>query len=272
MVHTLAFIAKGGRLALLVPEAILQADYADVVRSVLRERSDPVPGPLRLTTRSPSLLDPLHFNLRWSDSFARADHRLTTTLLIALFLAPVARATIGSRAATEQTSTPLVADAFRATGAIAVAGASHAAGTAWEVTGQDAGGSVVAVIAIAARAADGRAVDADGRLVRAAHGRKRQKQYSSQRKSEAEMASRWFGHCLQASFRHVRLVHLRERLFDGTDEPVVVVAGEGFGEPGTLAVHSLDTAAELEALLRGLEVARPHTTLANGRRSGQAWR
>jgi adenine-specific DNA methylase len=71
---------------------------------------------------------------------------------------------------------------------------------------------------------------------------------------------------LESSFRRVRLVHLRERLFDDTDEPVVVVAGEGFGEPGKLSVHSLDTAAELEALLRGVEVARPHTTLANGRR------
>lgn len=71
---------------------------------------------------------------------------------------------------------------------------------------------------------------------------------------------------LQSNFRLVRLIHLRERLFDGTDEPVVVIAGEGFGEPGRLAVHSLDAAAELEALLRGVESARPHMTLANGRR------
>lgn len=71
---------------------------------------------------------------------------------------------------------------------------------------------------------------------------------------------------LETSFRRVRLVHLRERLFDDTDEPVVVVAGEDFGEPGTLSVHSLETATELGALLRGVEVARPHTTLANGRR------
>ncbi|MEQ8457640.1 MAG: N-6 DNA methylase [Sandaracinaceae bacterium] len=71
---------------------------------------------------------------------------------------------------------------------------------------------------------------------------------------------------LESSFRRVRLVHLRERLFDGTDEPVVVALGEGFGEPGTLSVHSLDTAAELEALLRGVAIPGPHTTVANGRR------
>jgi len=71
---------------------------------------------------------------------------------------------------------------------------------------------------------------------------------------------------LEASFHRVRLIHLRERLFDETDEPVVVVAGEGFGEHGTIAVHSVDTAAELEGLLRGFEITRPHTTLKNGRR------
>jgi len=71
---------------------------------------------------------------------------------------------------------------------------------------------------------------------------------------------------LEASFRQVRLIHLRERLFDRTDEPVVVIAGDGFGEQGTITVHSIDTAAELEALLRGIEIARPHTTLENGRR------
>lgn len=71
---------------------------------------------------------------------------------------------------------------------------------------------------------------------------------------------------LQSSFRRVRLIHLRERLFDGTNEPVVVIAGESFGQTGTLSVHSLDTAAELEALLQGVESPRPHMTLANGRR------
>ena len=38
LVHSLSFLAKGGRLAMLVPEAILQADYAKVVRDVLEAR------------------------------------------------------------------------------------------------------------------------------------------------------------------------------------------------------------------------------------------
>lgn len=71
---------------------------------------------------------------------------------------------------------------------------------------------------------------------------------------------------LEASFRRVRLVHLRERLFEGTDESVVVVAAEGFGEPGTLTVHSLDTVAEVAGFLRGIEIVRPYATLAKGRR------
>ncbi len=71
---------------------------------------------------------------------------------------------------------------------------------------------------------------------------------------------------LEASFRRVRLIHLRERLFDDTDEPVVVIAGEDFGDPGLIEVHSVDTAAELEVLLQGLTITRPHKTLANGRR------
>ena len=40
LIHALNFIAKHGRLALLVPEAILQADYASVVRDLLRSRFD----------------------------------------------------------------------------------------------------------------------------------------------------------------------------------------------------------------------------------------
>lgn len=71
---------------------------------------------------------------------------------------------------------------------------------------------------------------------------------------------------LESSFRRVRLVHLRERLFHGTEEPVVVVAGEDFGESGTLSVDSLESAGELEAFLRGVKVSRPHKTLANARR------
>ena len=38
LVHALRFLADGGRLAMLVPEAILQADYAAVVRNLLASR------------------------------------------------------------------------------------------------------------------------------------------------------------------------------------------------------------------------------------------
>lgn len=71
---------------------------------------------------------------------------------------------------------------------------------------------------------------------------------------------------LEANFRHVRLIHLQERLFSGTDEPVVIVAGEGFGEKGTVSVHAIDVSTELESVLQGQELERPHTTLDNGRR------
>ena len=42
LIHTLSFLAKSGRLAMLVPEAILQADYATVVRDLLTSRFDHV--------------------------------------------------------------------------------------------------------------------------------------------------------------------------------------------------------------------------------------
>lgn len=38
LIHALSFLAKGGRLAMLVPEAILQADYAATVRDLLVSR------------------------------------------------------------------------------------------------------------------------------------------------------------------------------------------------------------------------------------------
>ena len=38
LIHALSFLAEGGRLAMLVPEAILQTDYATVVRELLASR------------------------------------------------------------------------------------------------------------------------------------------------------------------------------------------------------------------------------------------
>ncbi len=71
---------------------------------------------------------------------------------------------------------------------------------------------------------------------------------------------------LQLHFQTVRLIHLRQRLFDGTDEPVVIIAAEGFGSPGVLDVLSVDTADELRAVLHGKVPAVRGTTLPNGRR------
>lgn len=71
---------------------------------------------------------------------------------------------------------------------------------------------------------------------------------------------------LEGSFRRVRLIYLRERLFDNTDEPVVVIAGEEFGKAGSIEVHSVDTAAELGGLLQGPAITRLQKTLDNGRR------
>lgn len=71
---------------------------------------------------------------------------------------------------------------------------------------------------------------------------------------------------LQQTFRRVRLIHLRERLFEGTDEPVVVIAAEGSGTPGSLDVLSVDTADELRAVLQGKAPSQGGTTLPNGRR------
>lgn len=71
---------------------------------------------------------------------------------------------------------------------------------------------------------------------------------------------------LQEHFETVRLIHLRQRLFDGTNEPVVVIAAEGFGSPGSLDVLSIDTADQLNAALKGKAPAAQGTTLPNGRR------
>lgn len=71
-------------------------------------------------------------------------------------------------------------------------------------------------------------------------------------------------------FDKVKLVHLRQRLFDGTDETVVVIAAEGFGGVGNLEVHSVETATELNALMNGLVRLHLGETLPNGRRISSA--
>ena len=71
---------------------------------------------------------------------------------------------------------------------------------------------------------------------------------------------------LEQHFERVQLIHLRQRLFDGTNEPVVVIAAEGFGSPGSLEVLSVDTSDELSAVLKGHAPIVTGTTLPNGRR------
>jgi adenine-specific DNA-methyltransferase len=79
-----------------------------------------------------------------------------------------------------------------------------------------------------------------------------------------------YASAVRAALRHhfetVRLIHLRERLFQGTDEPVVVIAAESFGGSGALHVLSVDTADELSAVLHGKATSTRGTTLPNGRR------
>ena len=77
---------------------------------------------------------------------------------------------------------------------------------------------------------------------------------------------------LRARFHRVRLVHIRNRLFDGTDESVVVVAATGYGTSGTLTVESIQCCDDLDQALDGsqdiLKVAR--LTTGNGRIADEA--
>ncbi len=61
-------------------------------------------------------------------------------------------------------------------------------------------------------------------------------------------------------FRRVVLVHIRDRIFKDTDEPVVIIAAEGRG-PGTIRIESIASAAELpNALARKTIIARSNDT------------
>ena len=72
---------------------------------------------------------------------------------------------------------------------------------------------------------------------------------------------------LAVRFRSVRLIHLRDRLFDGTRESVVVVAASGFGKRGSLSVESVQHAGDLGRVLRCPPGASnsPSVTAPNGR-------
>ena len=54
---------------------------------------------------------------------------------------------------------------------------------------------------------------------------------------------------LTARFERVFLIHIRDRLFERTDEAVVVVAASGYGNPGRLHVEAVERAQDLAAVL-----------------------
>lgn len=72
---------------------------------------------------------------------------------------------------------------------------------------------------------------------------------------------------LAARFSKVALIHIRDRLFEGTDEPVVVVAGSGFGKPGKVTIQAVESAFDLVQALQGGAPATSsrRATVANGR-------
>ena len=57
------------------------------------------------------------------------------------------------------------------------------------------------------------------------------------------------------------LVHIRDRLFEGTDEAVVAVAASGYGSPGTLHVEAVERAQDLAAVLNASKGRRPSSRL-----------
>lgn len=72
---------------------------------------------------------------------------------------------------------------------------------------------------------------------------------------------------LAAHFGRVSLIHVRDRLFDGTEEPIVVVACAGFGETGGFSIESVETAGDLVGVLSGAaaEERSSYSTVPNGR-------
>ena len=61
---------------------------------------------------------------------------------------------------------------------------------------------------------------------------------------------------LTGRFERVCLVHIRDRLFDHTDEAVVAVAASGYGNPGTLQVEAVEQAQDLATVLNATKGRR----------------
>ncbi len=69
---------------------------------------------------------------------------------------------------------------------------------------------------------------------------------------------------LAQRFERTQLIQLRERVFAGTEESVVIVLGEGSG-PGALEVKSVADVAELVRVINGAEPPQHLLTTENGR-------
>ena len=66
---------------------------------------------------------------------------------------------------------------------------------------------------------------------------------------------------LTARFERVCLVHIRDRLFEGTDEAVVAVAASGYGNPGTLHVEAVERSQDLATVLNAAKGRRSSSRL-----------
>ncbi len=68
-------------------------------------------------------------------------------------------------------------------------------------------------------------------------------------------------------FERVCLVHIRDRMFDRTDESVVAVAASGYGKPGSYRVEAVENSQDLAAVLNSAtgKRSRSRSTTVQGR-------
>ena len=74
---------------------------------------------------------------------------------------------------------------------------------------------------------------------------------------------------LAERFRKSSLIYVRDRQFEGTDEPVVVVASSGYGERGSLSIEAIERPDELMSVLADCTPGEraPRVAVVNGRRT-----
>ena len=75
---------------------------------------------------------------------------------------------------------------------------------------------------------------------------------------------------LKSHFRHVNLIHIRDRQFEGTDEAVVVVAASGFGDrTNSVSVENVEKVTDLAVVLNSpskIKCVGPYVVSEKGRR------